>query len=160
MRGSLAACKISFFSGNSIYVLSTSIQLSNNGILKEKSISGNIEISIKMAKPTDTEYFCTIYNSFPGEFMVSLVFFYIFVKSEKVVIVFFAKIICIIICILAFEWWNFCRDTNTDTAKHLIKKKQKNAKKIDETVWGVNTLLDRASESFERWREQRSNVLR
>ena len=102
VRGSLA-CKISFFSGNSIYVLSTSIQLSNNGILKEKSISGNIEISIKMAKPTDTEYFCTIYNSFPGEFMVSLVFFYIFVKSEKVAIVFLQKIICIIICILAFE---------------------------------------------------------
>ena len=102
MRGSLAACKISFL-GNSIYVLSTSIQLSNNGILKEKSISGNIEISIKMAKPTDTEYFCTIYNSFPGEFMVSLVFFYIFAKSEKVAIVFLQKIICIIICILAFE---------------------------------------------------------
>ena len=56
-----------------------------------------------MAKPTDTEYFCTIYNSFPGEFMVSLVFFYIFVKSEKVAIVFLQKIICIIICILAFE---------------------------------------------------------
>ena len=101
MRGSLAACKISFL-GNSIYVLSTSIQLSNNGILKEKSISGNIEISIKMAKPTDTEYFCTIYNSFPGEFMVSLVFLH-FAKSEKVAIVFLQKIICIIICILAFE---------------------------------------------------------
>ena len=43
-----------------------------------------------MAKPTDTEYFCTIYNSFPGEFMVSLVFLH-FAKSEKVAIVFFAK---------------------------------------------------------------------
>ena len=88
-----------------------------------------------MAKPTDTEYFCTIYNSFPGEFMVSLVFFTFCKKSEKVTIVFLQKN-CIIICILAFEWWNFCRDTNTDTAKHLIKKKQKNAKKIDETDWG------------------------
>ena len=90
VRGSLA-CKISFFSGNSIYVLSTSIQLSNNGILKEKSISGNIEISIKMAKPTDTEYFCTIYNSFPGEFMVSLVFFTFLSRVKKSPLFFFAK---------------------------------------------------------------------
>ena len=90
MCGSLAACKISFL-GNSIYVLSTSIQLSNNGILKEKSISGNIEISIKMAKPTDTEYFCTIYNSFPGEFMVSLVFFTFLSRVKKSPLFFFAK---------------------------------------------------------------------
>ena len=91
------------FLGNSIYVLSTSIQLSNNGILKEKSISGNIEISIKMAKPTDTEYFCTIYNSFPGEFMVSLVFFTFLSRVKKSPLFFLQKIICIIICILAFE---------------------------------------------------------
>ena len=95
--------KFLFFSGNSIYVLSTSIQLSNNGILKEKSISGNIEISIKMAKPTDTEYFCTIYNSFPGEFMVSLVFFTFLSRVKKSPLFFLQKIICIIICILAFE---------------------------------------------------------
>jgi hypothetical protein len=54
-----------------VYCLSTGIQLTNNGILKEKSISGNIELTIKMAKPTDEDYFCTWFNLYPGEFMVS-----------------------------------------------------------------------------------------
>jgi hypothetical protein len=82
-----------------VYALSTGIQLSNNGILKEKSISGNIELTIRMGKPTDTEYFCTWYNSFPGEFMVRHYFFY-FYKGEKSQL-FFCKKICIVIFIFS-----------------------------------------------------------
>ena len=63
-------CIFYLFLGNCIYVINTGIQVVTNKLLKEETRKGNIELNFEFQKPLPENYYCTIYSSYPGEFIV------------------------------------------------------------------------------------------
>lgn len=63
----------SIYRGDCVYVVNTGIQIRTSKYLKEHTVRGNIELNFKFVRPLPTDYFCTIWCSYSGEFIVSIV---------------------------------------------------------------------------------------
>ena len=63
-------CIFYLFLGSCIYVINTGIQVVTNKLLKEETRKGNIELNFEFRDELIENYYCTIYSSYPGEFIV------------------------------------------------------------------------------------------
>ena len=96
--------EVSIYEGMCVYTINTGMQLETNRLLREITRKGNCEISFTFDKVLDEDYYCTMFLSYGGELIVSLLFQKI--STTKKGGIYHPGFHCILLRLLKFQWKN------------------------------------------------------
>ena len=75
--------EVSIYEGMCVYTINTGMQLETNRLLQEITRKGNCEISFTFDQPLDVDYYCTMFLSYGGELIVSLLLLFQKFSTKK-----------------------------------------------------------------------------
>ena len=73
----------SIYEGMCVYTINTGMQLETNRLLREITRKGNCEISFTFNQPLNVDYHCTMFLSYGGELIVSLLLLFQKISTKK-----------------------------------------------------------------------------